>query len=173
MSLAGCRGPRHAIQSRGAEQGNGALPFIQYLMDIPEVRRRLRAAIEGAKSDTQQRRARIDAATREYETFLNQRAVPLFHTFAAALAAEGLRYKVFTPAGSVRLAAEGGADDYIELSLDTAGDQPQVIGRSSRGRGRRLVTTEQPIREGVSVESLTEEDVLDFLVREIQALVSS
>ena len=142
-------------------------------MDIPEVRRRLRAAIEGARSDAQQRRSRVDAASREYEQFLTEKAVPLFHTFAAALASEGLRFKVFTPAGSVRLASESGGDDYIELSFDTAGERPQVIGRSSRGRGRRLVTSEHPIREGADVALLTEEDVLDFLVQEIRAFVSS
>ena len=141
-------------------------------MDVPEVRRRIRAAIEGARSDAQQRRARLDAASREYEKFLNERAVPLFHTFASALAGEGLRFKVYTPAGSVRLAAEGGGDDYIELSLDSTGEQPQVIGRSNRGRGRRLVTSEYPIRDGADVASLTEDDVLDFLVRELRAFVS-
>ena len=142
-------------------------------MDIPEVRRRIRAAIEGARADAQQRRLRIDAASRDYEAFLNERAVPLFHQFASALAGEGLRFKVFSPAGSVRLAAEGGGDDFIELSLDTSGDRPHVIGRSSRGRGRRLVTSEQPIRDGVDVASLTEEDVLDYLVQEIRSFVSS
>jgi hypothetical protein len=59
------------------------------------------------------------------------------------------------------------------LSFDTAGDRPQVIGRSSRGRGRRQVRSEQPIRDGADVASLTEEDVLDFLVQEIRALVSN
>ncbi len=110
---------------------------------------------------------------REYEKFLNERAVPVFHTFAQALAGEGQRFKVFTPAGSVRLASDGGGDDFIELSFDTAEDRPQVIGRSSRGRGRRQVRSEQPIRDGADVASLTEEDVLDFLVQEIRALVSN
>ena len=140
-------------------------------MEIPEVRRRLRAAIEGARSDAQQRRSRIDAASREYEKFLTERAIPLFHTFASALVAEGLRYKVFTPAGSVRLASEAGADDFVELELDTSGDQPQVIGRSSRGRGRRQVTSERPIREGADVASLTEENVLDYLVDAIRGIL--
>jgi hypothetical protein len=142
-------------------------------MEIPEVRRRLRAAIEGARSDAQQRRSRIDAAARDYEKFLVERAVPLFHTFASALASEGLRFKVFTPAGSVRLASEaGGGDDFIELELDASGDRPQVIGRSSRGRGRRLVTSERPVREDAEVASLTEEHVLDYLVEEIRAFVT-
>jgi hypothetical protein len=142
-------------------------------MEVSEVRRRLRAAIEGARSDAQQRRVRIDAASREYEAFLQGRAVPIFHAFASALAAEGLRFNVFTPAGSVRLASEGGGNDFIELSFDATGDHPQVIGRSSRGRGRRQVTSERPVREGADVAALSEEDVLDFLVAEIRPFVSS
>jgi hypothetical protein len=142
-------------------------------MEISEVRRRLRAAIEGARSDAQQRRSRNDTASREYEKFLSECAVPLFHSFASALAGEGLRFKVFSPAGSVRLASETAADDFIELELDTSGNHPQVIGRSSRGRGRRQVTSERPVREGADIASLTEENVLDFLVDEIRAFVRS
>jgi hypothetical protein len=136
-------------------------------MDVPEVRRRLREAIVRARNEAQQRRTRVDAASRDYETFLADRAVPLFHTFASALVGEGLRFKVFTPAGSVRLASEGGGDDYIELTLDTTGDNPQVVGRTNRGRGRRLLSSERPVKDGSDVASLTEEDVLNFLVEEI------
>jgi hypothetical protein len=132
-------------------------------MDVPEVRRRVRAAIARARDQAQRRRARMDNAARDYDVFLAGRAVPVFHTFAAALVAEGLRFNVSTPAGSVRLGREGGAEDYIELLLDTAGDLPMVMGRSSRGRGSRLVTEERPLKEGAEVSSLTEEDVLDYL----------
>lgn len=114
----------------------------------------------------------MDAAARDYEAFLTDHAVPLFRTFANALVAEGFPFTVFTPAGSVRLASERGGDDYIELTLDTAGDQPQVLGRSSRGRGRRLVTSERPVKEGVEVASLTADDVLNYLIEEIPRFVA-
>ena len=140
-------------------------------MDIPEVRRRLRAAIVSARAAAQQRQARVDAASREYDPFLTERAVPLFRTFASALAAERLRFKVFTPAGSVRLVREGASEDYIELVLDTSGDVPQVIGRTSRGRGRHQVTKERPLKDGANVDVLGEEDVLQFLVDEIVTLL--
>jgi hypothetical protein len=140
-------------------------------MEIPEVRRRVRGAIADARTAAQERRTRVDAASREYETFLSDRAVPLFHQVASALVAEGLRFKVFTPAGSVRLASESGGDDYIELVLDTTGEEPQVLGRSSRGRGRRPVTSERPVKPGSNVGSLTEEDVLNFLAEELGPLV--
>ena len=140
-------------------------------MDVPEVRRQVRAAITHARAESQRRQERVDAAGREYEAFLTERAVPLFRTFASALAGEGLRFKVFTPAGSVRLVPEGASDDYIELVLETAEDVPQVIGRTSRGRGRRQVTTERPVKGGADVSTLTEEDVLRFLVSEIVGFV--
>jgi hypothetical protein len=140
-------------------------------MDVPEIRRRLRAAITSARSAAQQRQARVDAATRDYETFLNERAVPLFRTVAAALTAERLRFNVFTPAGSVRLVPDGASEDYIELVLDTSGDLPQVVGRASRGRGRRQVTNERPLKNGTDVSMLTEDDVLQFLMEEIGRFV--
>ena len=140
-------------------------------MDVSEVRRQVRAAITSARAASQRRQARVDAAAREYDTFLTDRAVPLFRTFASALTGEGLRFKVFTPAGSVRLVPEGASDDYIELVLETSGDVPQVIGRTSRGRGRRQVTSERPVKDGADVSTLTEEDVLQFLVSEIVSFV--
>lgn len=139
-------------------------------MEIAEVRRRLRAAIEAARKAAAARRARLDAAGRDYETFLAERAVPVFRDVASALTGEGHPFKVFTPAGSVRLASNHSAD-FIELELDTAEDPPQVVGRSSRGRGRRMVTSERPLREGAAVAELTEEDVLAFLLAEIAHFV--
>jgi hypothetical protein len=136
-------------------------------MDIADVRRRLRAAIEAARRDAAERRARADAAERDYATFLGDRAIPVFRDVANALAGEGHPFKVFTPARSVRLASERSAADFIELELDATEDPPQVIGRSSHGRGRRMVTTERPVRDGAAIAELTDEDVLAFLVSEI------
>ena len=136
-------------------------------MEVSEIRRRLRGAIEAARREAQERRGRSDQAARDYEVFLGERAVPLFHTLASALVAEGHRFKVFTPAGSVRLASESGGEDYIELLLDTSVDPPVVVGRTSRGRGRRVNTAERPVKESVPIDQLTEEDVLDFLVTEL------
>ena len=140
-------------------------------MEVSEVRRRLRAAIESARRGAQERRGRSDQASREYEAFLAQTAVPLFQVFASALVAEGHRFKVFTPAESVRLASESSPEDFIELALDSTFDPPTVIGRSSRGRGRRLVASERPIKDAASIGELTEEDVLSFLITEISPFV--
>ncbi len=140
-------------------------------MDIPEVRRRVRAAIEQARRDAAGRRERSDAASRAYDQFLASRAVPTFNTVASALVAEGHRFKVFTPAGSVRLASERSPEDYVELTLDSSEDPPIVLGRTSQSRGRRAVTKERPVRDGASPDVLTEDDVVDFVVAEITSLI--
>lgn len=140
-------------------------------MDIAEVRRRLRGAIEQARHEAADRRARVDAAERDYDAFLTGRAIPVFHDVARASTAEGHPFTVFTPARSVKLAGARSGEDFIELELDADHDPPQVIGRSSRGRGRRSVTSERPLRPHAPIAELTDEDVLAFLVAEIVRLV--
>jgi hypothetical protein len=142
-------------------------------MEVSEVRRRVRAAIESARREAQERRVRSDRASLEYQDFLRDRAVPLFQTVASALVAEGYRFKVFTPADSVRLASETSGNDFIELTLDAAADPPTVSGRTSRGRGSRLVDSERPVKAGKAVADLSDEDVLGFLMEEIAGFVAS
>lgn len=140
-------------------------------MEISDVRRRLRGAIDRARRDAAERRIRSDAAARDYEQFLSEWAVPTVQMLASALAGEGHRFKVFTPAGSVRLASEAAPENFIELALDATQDPPAVMGRISLGRGRRMTSSERPVREGAAVRDLTDEDVLQFLVTEIVPFV--
>ena len=67
--------------------------------------------------------------------------------------------------------AEGAGEDFIELALDPTYDPPRVIGRTSRGRGRRAVTSERPLRDGADVADLTEPDVLEFVATELVSLL--
>lgn len=141
-------------------------------MEVADVRRSLRGAIEKARQDATERRARNDLAAKDYEAFLVRVAVPLFHQAAAALIAEGHLFNVSTPAGSVRLASERSpAEAYIELTLDDSSDPPQVIGHVTRGRGRRVVSSDRPVREGIPIADLTDEDVLSFLVEGVVPLI--
>ena len=141
------------------------------MMEVSEVRRRLLTAIDKAKQAASERRARNDRAARDYEAFLAERATPVFHQLASALAAEGHTFKVFTPAGSIRLSAERSPGQFIELVLDDSSDPPAVVGRTTRGRGRRMVSTERAIGGSAPVADLTEEDVLTFLLEEIVPFV--
>src|SRR5262252_8752777 len=112
-------------------------------MEISEVRKRIHATIDRAKQRAAERRARGDEAGRAYATFLDTVAVPMFRQVANVLRAEGYQFTVFTPSGSVRLMSDRAAEDFIELTLDTSGDQPQVIGHTSHRRGRRVMEHEQ------------------------------
>ncbi len=137
------------------------------MIEVSEIRKRLRHTMEQVKRAHAERRARADAAGKAYETFVREIATPVFRMFAAALKAEGYPFSVFTPADGLRLMSERSSDDFIEIFLDTAADPPIVSARVNRGRGRRLVTAEAPIREGTAVDQLSDEDVTEFLLREI------
>lgn len=141
------------------------------VIEIPDIRRRLRQVLDQAKHAAAARREQTAAAERDYARFLSEVAEPVFRVFAAAIKAEGHAFLIATPSGGLRLEAERSREDAIEIALDTT-DTPVVVGRVSRGRGRRMMATERPLREGAAVSDLTEEDVLQFLLTEIVPFVS-
>lgn len=136
-------------------------------MEPSDVRRRLRAAIDEAKRHSTERRARIDAASRAWEDALPVTVAPAFHGLSQALAAEGHRFKVSTPNESVRLSVERSAEEFIELALDTTRETPAVMLRSTRGRGRRMVSSERVAVEGAGIAQLTQEAVVGLLLEEL------
>jgi hypothetical protein len=131
----------------------------------------VKETIERARRSAALRRGRADQAAHEYQVFLQDVAVPLFRQIADALKAEGHAFSVFTPAGGVRLASDRSGDDFIELVLDTANPQPCVMGRSRRTRGRRIVESEAPVGPDRPVRHLTEEDLLTFVLKELEPFV--
>ena len=137
-------------------------------MEISAVRQRVLQTIERAKQQAAERRARNDDAARAFGPFLDSIAVPLVRQVAQALRAEGHLFNVFTPSASVRLMSERNADDFIELSLDTTSDEPQVVGRTRRGRGSRVLESEEPLG---APGALSEEDVLRFLLKALRGFV--
>jgi len=133
-------------------------------MEVSEVRRRLRGAIDEARRRAGERRGRRDEASRAWERLLPEVAVPAFHMMASALTGEGLRFKVVTPGAAVRLTPERGGEDFIELALASERDEPAVMLTATHGRGRRTVSAEHVLREGAAIASLSEEDVIAALV---------
>lgn len=136
-------------------------------IETSELRRRLRSAIEQSRSNAAATRERSDSGAADYEKFLTTIAVPVVQQFANVLSGEGHQFHVATPAKSVRLSSAGSAEDYVEILLDTSEDPPEVVGRTSHGRGRRMVTSERPVRERTAIAELNEEDVMAFLLTEI------
>jgi|SRR4051812_15748138 hypothetical protein len=137
-------------------------------MEISIVRRRLTETIERARKDAAARRTRTDQAARDFDVFLQKVAVPLFRQIANALKADGYAFTVFTPSGSVRLMSDRSASDYIELTLDTTANPPVVIGQISRARGSRVIDAERAIG---APEAVTEEQLLEFVLKELEAFV--
>ncbi|HUK32665.1 MAG TPA: hypothetical protein VLV86_02075 [Vicinamibacterales bacterium] len=144
-------------------------------MEVSVVRQRVRELIDRSKRPPEERRAarraQMDAATREYELFLERTAVPLFKQIANVLRAEKYQFEVFTPGGSVRLMAERGNDNYIEILLDTNGQAPKLVGRASRSRGGNVTQTELVLNATSDISALTEDDLLAFVLSELEAFV--
>ena len=133
-------------------------------MEVSHVRNRLRAAIEAARQQAQRHRLQVAEAERAYATFLTEVATPVVRQLANALKAEGYSFTVFTPGSGLRLASDTTRDDFIEFALDTTADRPQVLGRTSHTRGSRTLDEERPIKPGAPPDTLTEADVLEFLL---------
>jgi hypothetical protein len=133
-------------------------------VEVSQVRRRLQGAIAAAREQAQRRRVQAAEAERAYATFLQDVATPVTRQVANALKTEGHAFTVFTPGGGLRLASDRGRDDFIEFALDTDSTPAQVVARISHTRGSRTIDEEQPLKPGTPPESVTEEDVLDFLL---------
>ena len=137
-------------------------------MEVSQVNKRVRSAIEDAKAKAQARRNAPASADKAYAAFLETVATPVTRQVANALKVAGIGFTLGTPGGGLRLAADRGRDDYIELVLDTSGELPQAAGRVSVTRGSRTLDEVRPIKPGTAIEDLTEEDVLEFLVRALE-----
>lgn len=137
-------------------------------MEVSLVRKRLMTAIDAARARAQQRRQHTAEAERAYETFLHEVAVPITRQLANALKAEGYGFTLSTPGGGVRLSSERTRDDFIELRLDTSDHMPQVMGRVSASRGSRVLDEERPVKGGAAPDTITEDDLLNFLLQALE-----
>ena len=137
-------------------------------MEVADVRRRLRMAIDETRKRADERRTRKDEASLAWERILADVAVPAFHQVAQALNAEGYRFTVVTPGAAVRLVPERGGDEFVELGLETEDDEPAVMIRSTRGRGRRTVTSERALTARSAVDVLTDDEIVTELIEELK-----
>lgn len=137
-------------------------------MEIAEVRKRVKSTIDRARRGAVDRRARVDLAGHAFETFMNQVAIPMFRQVENILRVEGCAFKLFTPGGSVRLMSDRAAEDYVEILFDGAAEPPAVVGHTKRSRGGRVIEAEHVLGDPAV---LGEEDVLTFLLKELEPLV--
>jgi hypothetical protein len=140
-------------------------------IETSELRKRIRAAIERSRQAAAARRRKLDEAAAAYKGLLETTATPLVQMLANVLRAEGYNFSVFTPNGGLRLASEKSAEDFIEFALDTSQDEPAVLLRVNRARGRRIVQHERPLKGRTPIDRLSEEDILQALLEEIGPFV--
>jgi hypothetical protein len=138
-----------------------------HLMEVSDVRRRVRTAIDEARRRAEDRRARKDAEGRAWEKALQDVVVPAFHLVASALVAEGYRFKVVTPGTTVRLVPERGGEAFVEVALETETDEPVVLIRSTQGRGRRTVTRERPLGVRSAADIVSDDEIVPPLLEEL------
>ena len=138
------------------------------MADVGVVRKRVRFAIEQARRDAAERRGRVADARKQFETFLETSAVPVFRMFAGILKAEGLSFEVMTPAEGVRLQSERNREDAIEVVLDTTADPPEPLVTVTRTRGSRITQTDRSVKGNTPLVQLTEDDVIEMLVEELR-----
>lgn len=139
------------------------------MADVALIRKRVQRVLEQARRDSADRRARLQEAQKNYDEFLEARAIPAFRAVAMVLKSEGQPWEVMTPLGEVRMSPERHRDDAIALSFDPTLDPPQPVVHVTRGRGGRLIQRERVVREGiVAAEALSEDDVVDMLLEEIR-----
>lgn len=136
-------------------------------MDVSELRKRILRALDEARKDAGARRAAVDAARSEFNTFLDEVAVPLLRQAATVLRGEGHRFSVETPSESARLVADGLPETYVEIVLNADGAAPEVLGRVSVTRGRHGVLLEERPLTTKSIADLDEDVVARFLVEQI------
>lgn len=137
-------------------------------MEVSQVRRRVQAALAAARERAQRRRQSVADAERAYDGFLADIAVPIAKQVANVLKVEGYPFTVSTPGRGVRLASDRGRDDFIDISLNAEADPPAVVGHIRQTRGSRTIDEQQPVKAGANPEQITEDDLLEFLMRAIE-----
>ena len=145
-------------------------------METSAVRQAVQLLLHQTKRPAAERRERrrlqTDEATREYDVFLRTIAVPLFKQVADVLRAEGYAVEVFTPGAGVQLTFARGNDNYIEVALDTNGAAPKLLGRASHRRNGDVSQTELVLNATANIKALTDEDLLGFVLAELEPFVA-
>ena len=141
------------------------------MLENSEIRRQVRLMIAESKRGGEERRARAESEVRVGKRLLRTVVVPMFKTVAEALKVEGYAFRISTPVDSVRISVEGSGENFIEMIFDSAHDQLALRGRVSRLRGRQVLVDERSISAGSELSFLEDEQVLEFLLAELQPFV--
>ena len=117
-----------------------------------------------AKRRAADRRAHVDEAAGAWGGVLETVVLPVARQVVQVLKAEGHALQIFTPGEQVRIGPESRPADFVELTLESGGGEPEIVARVSRSRGREIVTEERVLARGPqAIAALTEEQALEFV----------
>jgi hypothetical protein len=140
-------------------------------MEVDQIRRRVQTRLGDIKRAAGERRQKVAAAERAFGTFLAGVATPTASAVEQSLSAVGYAYRVTTPGGAVRMSSDRSSRTYVEIRLDTAGREPQLVAQIGRERGSRVLEDERPICLGMPVEAVTDEHLLEALLDLLPELI--
>ena len=141
------------------------------MLEISEVRQRVRQTIERVRHEAAERRARAELAGELGRRFIEHVATPVVRQIISVLRAEGFHYRLSTPAGSVRLVSAARREEFVDIAVDATGDAVTIMTTVSHVRGQRVLTAERPLSADLEIEALTEHHVLEFLLEAIRVFV--
>lgn len=142
-------------------------------MDVAELRKRILRELDrpaGGERAAGDRRASADSARVAFNRLLNGTISPILIQAASILKAEGELCQVHTPSDTARLAFDSSHEDFIEFMLDTT-PPAHVIGRGSVRRKGGTIVEDRIVGVGKSIEEITDEDVLAFLLPELRKIL--
>ncbi len=142
-------------------------------MDVAELRKRILRELDrsaGGERAGGERRVSADAARVSFNRLLNGTIAPMLLQTASILKAEGELCQVHTPSDTARLAFDSSHEDFIEFMLDTT-PPAHVIGRCSVRRKGGTMVEDRIVGVGKTIEEITDEDVLAFLLPELRKIL--
>lgn len=142
-------------------------------MDVAELRKRILRELDrpaGGERSGGDRRGSADSARVAFTRLLNGTIAPLLIQTASILKAEGELCQVHTPSDTARIVFGSSHEDFIEFMLDTT-PPAHVIGRGSARRKGGTMVEDRIIGVGKTIEEITDEDVLAFLLPELRKIL--
>ena len=142
-------------------------------MDVAELRKRITRELDrpaGGERAGADRRASADSARVQFNRLLNGTIAPMLIQTASILKAEGELCQVHTPSDTARIAFDSSHEDFIEFMLDTT-PPAHVVGRCSVRRKGGTMVEDRIVGVGKSIDEITDEDVLAFLLPELRKIL--
>jgi hypothetical protein len=134
-------------------------------MEPSVLRRRVKEAIEAARQGAAARRAASEAASSTWLTVKDTIVVPAWRQTAQVLRSEGYLVQLSTPSDAVRVTLEKAPQDGVELVLDTSGDEPAILLRVTRSRGREITRDERVALSGEgAIATVSDEQACGLLL---------